>query len=105
MNFAATWGRHSGRATPSLRNDPMWHITKPTGRRSTYRWRNAVSTRPSTSEHTVESGLDAAAGWKTIERPGGEVEWPIDRHDDIHGGIKIFEKRALPPAIEGEFCR
>jgi hypothetical protein len=49
MNLAADMGRHSGWATPSLRNDPYRQIEEETGRRSTYLLPIAVQTNPATS--------------------------------------------------------
>ena len=56
MNFAAVAGRRSGRAMPSLRNAPQQQSMEPTGRRSTYRWRNAVQTNPATSDDPLIAG-------------------------------------------------
>ena len=50
MNFAAVFGRHSGRATPSLRATPTTAHTETNRQRSTYRSRNAVQTKPATSD-------------------------------------------------------
>jgi len=49
MNFAAVGARHSGRATPSLRDAHQRQPTSTTGRASIYRKRNAVQTKPATS--------------------------------------------------------
>src|SRR5208283_3362082 len=42
-------GQHSGRATPSRVTPRQRHTTISTGRGSTYRGRNTVSTKPATS--------------------------------------------------------
>ena len=49
MNFAAATGRRLGRATPCLRDTPQRKLMGTTGRRSTYRRRNAVQANPATS--------------------------------------------------------
>lgn len=53
MNLAADMGRHSGRATPSLRDAPYRKIEEATGRRSTYLLPIAVQTNPATSLFTA----------------------------------------------------
>ena len=50
MNFAAATGHRLGRATPCLRDTPQRKLMGTTGRRSTYRRRNAVQANPATSE-------------------------------------------------------
>ncbi len=54
MNLAADMGRHSGRATPSLHDDPYRQIEKATGRRSTYPLPIHVQTNRATSLLTAE---------------------------------------------------
>ena len=49
MNFAAATGHRLGRATPCLRDTPQRKLMGTTGRRSTYRRRNAVQATPATS--------------------------------------------------------
>jgi hypothetical protein len=49
MNFAAVAGHRCGRATPSLRDAPQRQSMEGIGRESTYRDRNAVPTKPATS--------------------------------------------------------
>ena len=49
MNFAAATGHRLGRATPCLRDTPQRKLMGTTGRRSTYRRRNAVQANPATS--------------------------------------------------------
>jgi len=49
MNFAAATGHRLGRAMPCLRDTPQRKWMGTTGRRSTYRRRNAVQANPATS--------------------------------------------------------
>jgi hypothetical protein len=49
MNFGAVAGHRYGRATPSLRDAQPQRAIPSTGRGSTYRSRNGVSTKPATS--------------------------------------------------------
>jgi len=49
MNLAADMGRHSGRATPSLHDDPYRQIEEATGRQSTYPEPITVQTNRATS--------------------------------------------------------
>jgi len=49
MNLAADMGRYSGRATPSLHDDPYRQIEEATGRRSTYPLPILVQTNRATS--------------------------------------------------------
>ena len=58
MNFAAATGHRLGRATPCLRDTPQRKLMGTTGRRSTYRRRNAVQANPATSERAQENLSD-----------------------------------------------
>ncbi len=49
MSLAADMRRHSGRATPSLHDDPYRQIEEATGRRSTYPLPILVQTNRATS--------------------------------------------------------
>ena len=49
MSLAADMGRHSGRATSSLHDDPYRQIEEATGRRSTYPLPILVQTNQATS--------------------------------------------------------
>jgi len=50
MTFAAVAGQRSGRAAPSLRAAPQRQSMETTGRETIYRNRNAVQTKPATSD-------------------------------------------------------
>jgi hypothetical protein len=54
MNFAAVVRHRSGRVTPSLRDAAQRQPTSTTGRRSIYRKRNAVQTKPATSDTAMD---------------------------------------------------
>ena len=59
MNFAAATGHRLGRATPCLRDTPQRKLMGTTGRRSTYRRRNAVQANPATSVLPRDPEADA----------------------------------------------
>ena len=63
MNFATVGARRSGRAAPSLRDTPQRQLTSKTGRTSIYRKRNAVQTKPATSNlnHNALASLRLAS--------------------------------------------
>ena len=69
MNLAADMGRHSGRATPSLHDDPYRQIEEATGRRSTYPLPILVQTNRATSQPA------AAEAFKSVSQcvPGTRV--------------------------------
>ena len=72
MNLAADMGRHSGRATPSLHDDPYRQIEEATGRRSTYLLPIPVQTNRATSilySEDMQHGFE----WKgvTVINPFG----------------------------------
>jgi len=50
MMFAAVVGHRSGRATPSLRDAPQRQSMETVDRETIYRSRNAVQTKPATSQ-------------------------------------------------------
>jgi hypothetical protein len=67
MNFAAVAGHRFGRATPSLRDALQRQSTGTTGRRSTYRRRNAVQTNPATSVDGIGGKLFEALNlWSRV---------------------------------------
>jgi hypothetical protein len=57
MNFGAVAGHRYGRATPSLRDAQPQRAIPSTGRGSTYRSRNGVSTKPATSSDEPSSDI------------------------------------------------
>jgi len=53
--FATVVGHRSGRAAPSLRDAPQRQSMETVGRETIYRSRNAVQTKPATTEVATDS--------------------------------------------------
>ena len=91
MNFAAATGHRLGRATPCLRDTPQRKWMGTTGRRSTYRRRNAVQANPATSV-----GAKIVRHGRSITFQMAEVMVPRALFQEILGAIAAL--RPLPPA-------
>ena len=71
MNFAAVAEHRFGRATPSLRDAPQRQSMERIGRESIYRDRNAVQTKPATSEaQSASPGVWASKSRSWPRSPG-----------------------------------
>jgi hypothetical protein len=90
MIFAIVRGHRSGRATPSLRDAPERQFTLTTGRGSTCRERNAVQTKPATSD-----SIPPEARGKPIE-----LWWQDEARVGQQGSLTYIwaEQGTRPPA-------
>ena len=75
--FAAVAWHRSGRATPSLRNATQRQSMERIGRESIYRDRNAVQTKPATSEGSRQTGIKKS-GIPPVPTEDGDLAERVD---------------------------